>query len=105
MCENCLFCKIINGEIPCTKVYEDNTVLAFLDIKPVNPGHTLVIPKKHCENLLDCKEQQMNAVMQVVQKLSNERISEGAAGVKIVCNNGSASGQIIFHLHFHVIPF
>ena len=101
----CIFCKIITGEIPCTKVYEDDDVLAFLDAKPINPGHTLVVPKRHCENLLDCGEKELNAVMRAVQKISREKVKNGAAGVKVVCNNGKAAGQIIFHLHFHVIPF
>ena len=102
---DCIFCKIIKGEIPCTKVYEDNDVLAFLDIKPVNPGHTLVIPKKHCENLLDCADKELNSVMKVVRELSNKIIKDGAGGVKVVCNNGQPAGQIVFHLHVHIIPF
>ena len=96
---DCVFCKIINGEIPCTKVYEDDETLAFLDIKPLAPGHTLVIPKKHCENIMDCPQDVLAAVMATAQ-----RIAKKYSAVNVINNSGAAAGQEVFHLHFHVIP-
>jgi histidine triad (HIT) family protein len=102
---NCIFCKIIAGELPSSKIYEDVDVLAFLDIKPVNPGHTLVIPKKHFESIHDTPDE-IVAKMSVVAKKVAGSIQKnlGAEGVNIGMNNGKAAGQIVFHAHIHVMP-
>lgn len=102
---DCLFCKIIAGEIPSTKVYEDNTVLAFLDIHPVNIGHTLVIPKAHHANLYETPDALLAHMMTIVKKLSIAiKSALNADGINIEMNNDSIAGQIIFHTHIHIIP-
>ena len=103
--EECLFCKIIKGEIPSTKVYEDNKVYAFLDIAPVNKGHTLVIPKDHAVNILDIKEEDLDAVSHVVRKLVPAiKQTVNADGINVMSSNGKAAGQVIMHSHIHIIP-
>jgi len=102
---DCLFCKIINGEISSDKVYEDDDTLAFLDINPVNNGHTLVIPKKHYKNLYETPDDVLCKLMVVVRKLvTSIKSSLNADGVNIIMNNDSAAGQVIFHSHIHIIP-
>ena len=101
---DCVFCKIVKGEIPSKKVYEDGNVIAFLDINPLSEGHTLVIPKKHAENIFDVSEEELSKVMQVVKKISKKRLEEGAKGVNILQNNGKEAGQLVNHIHFHVVP-
>ena len=102
---NCIFCKIVAGQIPSTKVYEDEKVLAFLDIAPVNVGHTLVIPKKHYANLEDVPEAELCEVMKVVKKVGLAlKKGLGVTGYNISENNDPIAGQIVAHLHFHVIP-
>jgi len=103
--ENCIFCKIIAGELPCSKVYEDEQVVAFLDIHPTRPGHTLVVPKVHCDDLLGCEMAVVLHMMAAVQKVAKAVVAAtGAEGFNLGVNNGRAAGQIIFHLHMHVIP-
>ena len=101
----CLFCKIIKGEIPCTKLYEDDKVLAFLDIAPVNHGHTLVIPKKHSTNIFDIEEEDLHAVWDVIKKLAPiiTKVVK-AEGLNINSNHGKIAGQLVSHAHFHIIP-
>src|SRR3989338_3925990 len=102
---DCIFCKIIEGKIPCSKVYEDKDVLAFLDIAPVNKGHVLVVPKKHCEDVLDADPLDLGKAMQVAQIIGKALMnSVNAEGFNIGVNNKSAAGQAVFHLHIHVIP-
>lgn len=103
--KDCLFCKIIKGEVPSTKIYEDDEFYAFLDLHPINRGHTLVIPKKHCRNLLDFPKSEETDLMEVLKKVANA-VKQGvnADGFNIGMNNGKAAGQIIYHAHFHVIP-
>ncbi len=103
--ENCIFCKIVKGELPSTKVYEDENTLAFLDIDPVNIGHTLVIPKEHFVNIYETPEKTLLDMMKVVKKLS-EAIKSGlkSDGINVTMNNDPAAGQIIFHSHIHIIP-
>lgn len=102
---DCLFCKIIAGEIPAQKVYENDTVLAFLDIHPVNIGHTLVIPKTHHTNLYETPDETLAQVMTVVKKISVViKSSLNADGINIEMNNDPVAGQIIFHTHIHIIP-
>lgn len=100
-----IFSKIIAGEIPCEKIYEDDHVFAFLDIAPTNPGHTLVVPKVWSENLLDTDPELLAHVMKAVQKIAKViKTATGADGINIHQNNGEAAGQKVFHLHFHIIP-
>ncbi len=100
-----LFAKILRGEIPAYKVYEDEKSLAFLDIMPRSPGHTLVIPKSQARNILDVAPDDLCHVMQVTQKIARAAIRTfEAEGVTIQQFNESAGGQVVFHLHVHVIP-
>lgn len=102
---DCIFCKIIKGDIPCEKVYEDSKVLAFLDISPINKGHTLVIPKKHCTNLLDMPDDDLKHIAVVLKKVANAvKQAVGADGINLDMNNGSTTGQFVMHAHFHIIP-
>lgn len=102
---DCIFCKIASGEIPCHKVYEDEDVLAFLDISQVTKGHTLVIPKKHYDNFLATPHEVMHKVMDVAQRVGQVQIvSLGAKGVNILSNVNKEAGQSVFHFHVHVIP-
>ncbi len=102
---NCLFCKIISGEIPCEKIYENETTLAFLDINPVNEGHTLVIPKNHYVNTLEAPEDTMIEIMKTVKKVAHciEK-GLGVSDFNLAMNNGATAGQVVFHAHMHVIP-
>jgi histidine triad (HIT) family protein len=101
----CIFCKIINGEIPSYKVYEDGQVLAFLDINPVNPGHTLVVPKKHVANIEETDEETLCQVMKIVKKVGQSlKKNLGAEGYNVLENNDPVAGQVVPHLHFHVTP-
>jgi histidine triad (HIT) family protein len=102
---DCIFCKIIKGEIPCAKVYEDEKILAFLDIAPANKGHVLVVPKEHYANLLDVPEPIIDDVMRVVKKAARAMSSAlGNKGFNVLVNNGREAGQLVPHVHFHVIP-
>jgi histidine triad (HIT) family protein len=102
---DCIFCKILNGEIPASKVYEDDNVLAFLDIMPATPkkGHVIVIPKKHYEMLEDVSDDDLTALILVVKKVQ-KGILKWAEGTNIFQNNGKSSGQIVNHVHFHIVP-
>ena len=103
--EDCLFCKIASGIIPSEKVFEDEHTFAFLDINPINIGHTLVIPKHHAENIMTIRKEDLAAVIETVRKLSPIiQRAVNADGINIGINNGSAAGQIIFHTHVHVMP-
>jgi len=103
--DNCIFCKIINKEIPCYKIYEDEDVLSFLDITQGTIGHTLILPKKHFANIHEIDEETLSKVMKIV-KIVADSVSklEGVKGVNILNNNGEVAGQSVQHLHFHVIP-
>jgi len=103
--ERTIFEKIIAREIPATIIYEDEDTLAFLDIAPNNPGHTLVIPKEHSRNMLDITESSWLAVMRTVHKLApiiKEAVE--ADGINIAMNNEPDAGQVVFHSHVHIIP-
>jgi histidine triad (HIT) family protein len=103
--ENNIFAKILRGELPCHKVYEDEKTLAFLDIMPRAPGHTLVLPKTPARNILDVAPADLAHVMKVAQKIAQAGMKAfGADGVTIQQFNESAGGQVVFHLHVHVIP-
>ena len=102
---DCIFCKIVAGVIPSYKVYENDQVLAFLDINPVNPGHTLVVSKKHFANIEEADEQSLCQIMNIVKKIgASLKQNLGAAGYNILENNDPIAGQIVPHLHFHVTP-
>jgi len=102
---NNIFAKILRGELPCYKVYEDDKVLAFLDIMPRTPGHTLVLPKAPVRNMLDVSADDMLAVMAASQKIAKTAMKVFEAdGITIQQFNESAGGQVVFHLHVHVIP-
>lgn len=102
---NCIFCKIIAGEIPCHKIYEDENVFSFLDIHPNNLGHALIIPKEHFENLLETPSHVAEALMVAVQLLAPRILSAvDAHGFNVGINTGVASGQMVMHTHVHIIP-
>lgn len=101
----CIFCKIIKGDIPSYKIYEDEYTYAFLDIAKDVDGHTLVIPKKHVENILDCDNETLHHVMDTVKKIANHYVDNcGYDGVNIINANDASAQQTVFHLHFHLIP-
>ena len=102
---DCIFCKIINGEIPSAKVYEDEHVYAFLDISQVTKGHTLVIPKKHEKNLYELSTESARHVFSVVPKIANAiREAYDPIGLNLLNNNEAPAGQSVFHFHVHLIP-
>jgi histidine triad (HIT) family protein len=102
---DCIFCKIIKGDIPSTKIIETDTVFAFLDARPLHAGHTLVIPKEHHESIIDIPTNILQDVIAVAQKVARAiKLSLPADGVNVSQNNGKAAGQVVYHLHFHVIP-
>ncbi len=103
--QQCVFCKIVAGEIPTHKVYEDNNFLAFLDVNPANVGHTLVIPKVHISVLPQLPDELAATLAVLVKQLSGKIFeATGAEGVNILQNNGQAAGQVVPHVHFHIIP-
>ncbi len=102
---SCTFCKIIAGEIPSYKVYEDDYTIAFLDINPVNPGHTLVVPKQHFINIEEADEETLCQVIKVVKKIGlSLKENFSAEGYNVQVNNNLVAGQVVPHLHFHIIP-
>jgi histidine triad (HIT) family protein len=105
MSENCIFCKIIHREGPASIIYEDEQVMAFLSNRPVNVGHTLVVPKKHYENIYQIPEDEAAYLFKIVKRIvQTVKVATGIEGIRIVQNNGEAAGQVVFHLHVHIIP-
>lgn len=103
--ENCIFCKIVDGSIPAKKVYEDDETMAFLDIQPIQHGHTLVIPKDHFENIYTLPAETWLRIQMTVQKVALAvKHAADADGINISMNNESAAGQEVPHAHIHVIP-
>ena len=103
--DDCIFCKMVAGQIPVTKIYEDDVVLVFLDIGPISDGHTLVIPKQHFEKLHDCPAELLGQVASRLGKIAGAVAGAmNSDGYNVLCNNGRAAGQVIEHLHFHIIP-
>ncbi len=102
---NNVFAKILRGEMPCIKVYEDDHTLAFMDVMPQTPGHTLVIPKTESENLFDLSPDAAGALIKSTQKVA-KAVKKGlnAPGIMIAQLNGPEAGQTVFHIHFHIIP-
>ena len=105
MKNNCIFCKIIKGEIPCTKIYEDKKTFAMLDISPASKkgGHTLVMPRKHYELITDLTDEDAKALMLTIKKVSKAILKFGE-GMNIIQNNKKIAGQFVPHAHFHLIP-
>jgi len=105
MATDCIFCKIIDGTIPSEKVYEDDKVVAILDINPVTPGHTLVLPREHSKDFLATPAALLADVMPRVQAIAAQVMKATKAdGFAMVVFNGPAAGQEVFHLHVHIIP-
>lgn len=103
--DNCIFCKIVKGEAPSYKIYEDEYTYAFLDISKDCYGHTLVIPKKHCQDVLTCDDETLNHVINTVKKVANHYVNNcGFKGVNIINASGEEAQQTVFHLHFHILP-
>lgn len=103
--DNCIFCKIIKGEIPSYKLYEDEFTYVFMDIANDIDGHILVIPKKHVTNVLDCDNATLHHVADTVKLVSNLLVEKcGYDGVNVLNASGECAGQTVFHLHFHIIP-
>lgn len=102
---DCIFCKIVNKEIPGHIIYENEKVLAFLDISQATKGHTLIIPKKHFRNVFDITPQEITPIFEVVPMLANAlKETFGAVGMNIENNNEAIAGQTVFHYHTHLIP-
>ena len=105
MVSDCIFCKIVAGEIPATKVYDDDHFLAFLDISQVTPGHTLVIPKKHARNLLEMTPDETAALFNIVSRVTKKvESATQPQGMNIISNMEEIAGQSVFHTHVHILP-
>ncbi len=103
--QECIFCKIVAGEIPAATIYEDDHVLAFLDIGPVHKGHTLVIPKQHALTMDACAPETLAAIGSVLGRTAKAVVAATACDAyNCLCNNGRAAGQLVDHVHFHIIP-
>ncbi|WP_428909384.1 HIT family protein [Niallia sp. Krafla_26] len=102
---DCIFCKIINGDIPSAKVFENEKVLAFMDLSQVTKGHTLVIPKIHKENVYELTPEIAKDIFEVVPQIANAlKATYNPVGLNVVNNNGEKAGQSVFHFHMHLIP-
>ena len=102
---DCIFCKIIEGKIPCHKIYEDKEFLGFLDINPKCEGHMLIIPKEHYENIFDIPEEILKNLIATAQKIAKKlKNSSKAEGVNLLHASGKSAQQSVFHFHFHLLP-
>ena len=102
---DCIFCKIVAGQVPATKIYEDQVLIAFLDIGPVSDGHTLVVPRQHFERLHDCPGRLLGQITSTLGRIAKAvAAAMNSDGYNVLCNNGRAAGQLVDHLHFHIIP-
>jgi histidine triad (HIT) family protein len=105
MADDCIFCKIIKGDVPSAKVYEDERILAFLDVRPVSEGHCLVVPKEHYDRLDECPADTVAAIGSKIGRIAQAVVSvTDAEGFNILNNNGRCAGQLVAHVHFHIIP-
>jgi histidine triad (HIT) family protein len=103
--EDCRFCQIARRELHASRIYEDERSMAFLDIRPISEGHSLVIPKRHYETIYDAPDEEIEHLFRVVKKVAVAvKESVNAEGITISQHNGTAAGQAVFHLHVHVIP-
>ena len=102
---SCIFCKIVHKQLPASMIYEDKVAMAFLDIRPLNLGHALVITKDHYEGIFDIPEKDLAAIYEVVKKISPAiKKATNAEGISVIQQNGKAAGQDIFHIHVHAVP-
>jgi len=102
---SCVFCRIVAGDAPCHRVFEDERVLAFMDIQPVGDGHLLIVPKRHFESLLEADDASLAAVAQLSRRLALALArTHGPDGIAVHQLNGAAAGQTVFHYHMHLIP-
>lgn len=102
---DCIFCKIVKGELPCTRIYESDMFLAFMDLNPISPGHSLIIPKGHYATLLDIPAQVGREMIPLLSRLGKALMSATKAeGFNCLQNNFAAAGQVVFHAHWHIIP-
>ncbi|MDM8550921.1 HIT family protein [Desulfobacterales bacterium HSG2] len=103
--EDCIFCKIIKGDIPCFKVYEDDKVLAFADVNPISEGHTLIIPKRHAENIWEVSDEEITAIHLASKKVAHAmKEALKPEGIAFLQLNGRAVNQVVMHYHLHLIP-
>jgi histidine triad (HIT) family protein len=103
--EDCIFCKIVKGEIPCFTIYEDDSVLAFADINPINTGHTLIIPKSHAENIWEIAEDDLTAIHRTARRVAGAmKTALQPDGIAFLQLNGRAVNQLVMHYHLHLIP-
>ena len=103
--DNCIFCKILSGDIPSTAVYEDDSFRAILDVNPAARGHVIILPKNHAANIFEITDEDVSKIMVVAKKIATAlKKTYDCDGVNILQNNGEAAGQTVFHLHVHVIP-
>jgi len=103
--DDCIFCKIVAGEIPCFKVYEDDRALAFMDISPLSKGHLLVVPKKHCANILEMDPDLYGYLCSLVAKLARAvNAALAPDGMNVQQLNGKAANQVVMHVHVHLVP-
>jgi histidine triad (HIT) family protein len=103
--EDCIFCKIVKGEIPCFTIYQDDSVLAFADINPINTGHTLIIPKSHAENIWEIEEDDLTAIHRTARRVAGAmKTALQPAGIAFLQLNGRAVNQLVMHYHLHLIP-
>jgi diadenosine tetraphosphate (Ap4A) HIT family hydrolase len=105
MSDDCVFCRIARNEESASFVYEDESVIAFLDARPISEGHTLVVPRRHYENIFAVPEEELAYLFKIVKRVALAvSKSEEAEGMSLIQNNGSAAHQVVFHFHVHVIP-
>ncbi|MGD0573415.1 MAG: HIT family protein [Sedimentisphaerales bacterium] len=103
--QDCIFCKIASGQIPSAKIYEDEVVVAFLDIGPVSDGHTLVMSRQHVEKVHSCPPELLGQIWTRLGRIAGAvALAVDADGYNVLCNNGRAAGQVVDHLHFHIVP-
>lgn len=103
--DDCIFCKIANGEIPTNTVYEDEDFRAILDMGPAAKGHTLLLPKEHADNLFELSDETAQKALVIAKKIGKKLVDKlGADGLNIVQNNGEIAGQTVMHFHIHIIP-
>ncbi|GBD86437.1 HIT-like protein [bacterium BMS3Abin03] len=101
----CIFCNIVNHNAEAEIIFEDDEIIAFLDIQPINYGHTLVVPKKHYDNFLTVPQEELSRVIKTVQYIAGAvKRSVKADGFNVISNNGESAGQTVYHFHFHIIP-
>ena len=103
--ENCIFCKIVKGEIPSYTIYEDDDFKVFMDVAPATKGHALVVPKQHCANIYEIEPELLGKAAKTAQKVIKHATKVlGCNGYNIIQNNGEVAGQTVFHFHMHLVP-